>query len=65
MRLLGLENGSNHDMSDHTDSHQRAYKGRLVAYIKADKDAAAGSQATITLNAPLLMGADIKLTIRP
>lgn len=65
VRLLGLENGSNHDMSDHTDSHQRAYKGRLVAYIKADKDAAAGSQATITLNAPLLMGADIKLTIRP
>lgn len=34
VRLLGLESSNNRDMSDHTDSQQAVYHGRLLAYIQ-------------------------------
>lgn len=33
-KLLGLEAGSNTDMSDYTDNKQNAYNGRLIAYVQ-------------------------------
>ena len=33
-KLLGLENSDNNDTGDFTDNRQRAYKGRLLAYIR-------------------------------
>jgi hypothetical protein len=33
-RLLGLEAGNNSDMGDYTDNVQRAFHGRLLAYIQ-------------------------------
>ena len=38
-RLLGLEASNNTDMSDYTDNRQRAYHGRMIAYIKAGDSA--------------------------
>ncbi|WP_090392665.1 sugar-binding domain-containing protein [Niabella drilacis] len=32
--LLGLEAGNNSDMGDYTDNKQKAYRGRLMAYVK-------------------------------
>ncbi|GHT58744.1 beta-galactosidase [Bacteroidia bacterium] len=34
-KLLGLEASNNGDMTDYTDNKQRAYHGRLLAYIQA------------------------------
>lgn len=33
--LKGLEAGNNSDMSDYTDNHQRAFNGRILAYIQS------------------------------
>ena len=32
--LLGLEGSDNSDMGDYTDNVQRAYQGRLLAYLR-------------------------------
>ncbi|MFA9388941.1 MAG: sugar-binding domain-containing protein [Prolixibacteraceae bacterium] len=37
--LLGLEASNNSDMGDYTDNVQRAYRGRLLAYIQATGEA--------------------------
>ncbi|MDR2146014.1 MAG: DUF4982 domain-containing protein [Tannerella sp.] len=34
-KLLGLEASNNEDMGDYTDNRQRAFHGRLLAYVKA------------------------------
>ena len=34
-KLLGLEASNNEDMTDYTDNVQRAYHGRILAYIQA------------------------------
>lgn len=35
--LLGMEAGNNTDMGDYTDNKQKAYRGRLISYIKKNK----------------------------
>jgi hypothetical protein len=53
-RLLGLENSDNTDMTNHRDRQQRAYQGRLLAYVKAT-----GEEGTIRISctSPLLESA--------
>lgn len=54
--LLGLENGDNKDMSDHRDDRQRAFRGRLLAYVKLG-----GGQTRISFDSPLLEPCEIVL----
>lgn len=35
-KLLGLENSDHSDMGNYNDNRQRAYQGRMIAYIKAE-----------------------------
>lgn len=49
VRLLGLESGSNGDMSAPHQSHRQAWGGHLLAYIQLD-DSASSSPATLTFH---------------
>ena len=53
-RLLGLESGSNTDMSDHRDNVQRAFRGNLVAYLLVD------GPAEISFSSPGLESCTLK-----
>lgn len=57
-RLLGLEGSDNADMGDYTDNQQRAYHGRLLAYIQTT-----GEEGSIKVRftSPLLKGAEVVL----
>lgn len=59
-RLLGLEAGDIHDVSDYTDAVQHAYHGRIVAYVQAT-----GVKGTVRVRftAPELPEASVELTI--
>ena len=59
-RLLGLEGSDNRDMGDYTDNVQRAYRGRLLAYLRATD---AGT-VTVRFRAPLLQGAEVRLNVK-
>lgn len=61
-RLLGMESGSNTDMSDNKSFRRRVHNGRLTAYIQAlDGDM---DKATVTFSSPWLEGSNIELEIR-
>ncbi len=61
-RLLGLESGSNTDMSDNKSFRRRVHNGRLTAYIQAlDTDT---DKAIVTFSSPWLEGANVELEIR-
>lgn len=57
-RLLGLENSDNNDISSLTDNHQRAYRGKLLAYVQTNGKA---GDIRITFSSPLLQDAEITL----
>lgn len=61
-RLLGMESGSNTDMSDNKFFRRRVHNGRLVAYIQAS-DGDTG-KATVMFTSPWLEGANINLDIQ-
>ena len=56
--LLGLESGDNTDMGDWTDNVQRAYKGRLLAYVKTGQQP---GKITVKFSSPLLKGTEVTL----
>lgn len=60
-RLLGLEGSDNSDMGDYTDNRQRAYHGRLLAYVQTTGEAGG---ACVKFTSPLLKGTEIKLHIK-
>jgi hypothetical protein len=60
VRLLGLEAGNNSDMGNYRDNIQRAYHGRLLAYIQTTGTA---GEATLKFTAPWLKSGEIKLQI--
>ncbi|MDP4276870.1 MAG: glycoside hydrolase family 2 TIM barrel-domain containing protein, partial [Bacteroidota bacterium] len=60
VRLLGLENSNNADMSDYRDNRQCVYHGRLIAYIQATGQK---GKATITFSSPSLKSTSIELDI--
>jgi beta-galactosidase len=58
--LLGLESSNNSDMGDYSDNVQRAYHGRLLAYIQTN-----GQTGTLTIRftSPWLKDASVKLDV--
>lgn len=56
--LLALEAGDNTDMGNYRDNRQRAFRGRLLAYIRSTSPSA---PATITISSPLLRPATLTL----
>lgn len=61
LRLLGLEGSDNRDMSDYTDNHHRAYRGRLLAYVQTTGKP---GQARVRFTSPLLKGAEVSFDIK-
>ena len=60
VRLLGLEASNNSDMGNYKDNVQRAFHGRLLAYIQSTGTT---GEATLKFTAPWLKPAEIKLKI--
>jgi hypothetical protein len=56
--LLGMEAGDNQDMGDYSDNRQRAYHGRLLAYIQTYDES-----VNIRFTAKWLKGADVKIAV--
>lgn len=59
--LLGLEASNNADMSDYTDNKHRVYRGRLLAYIRAD--GLPGNKMKVHFSAPWLTPVSAELDI--
>ena len=59
--LLGLEGSDNRDMGDYTDNVQRAFQGRLLAYVRATGD----GPVTVRFSTPLLPAATVLLNTEP
>lgn len=57
--LLGLESGSNTDMTDYTDNVHRAYGGHLLAYIRAT---GTPGEISVTFTSPLLKPVSINIS---
>ena len=57
-KLLGLESGNNTDMGIWTDNTQRAYHGRLLAYIQLDGSV---GEIKVNLSSPLLKGGTLTI----
>ena len=57
-RLLGLEAGSNTDMTNYRDNVHRVHNGRILAYIKATGET---GEITVRFTAPWLNRVEIKL----
>ena len=53
-RLLALENSNIQDTSNLRDFHQRAYQGRLLAYVQSTDQS---GKITIRVSSPLLQDA--------
>lgn len=56
--LLGLEGSDNTDMGDYTDNRQRAYHGRLLAYIQTTGQE---GEIKVRFTSPLLKGTEVVL----
>lgn len=59
-RLLGLEGSDNSDMGNYTDAVQRAFQGRLLAYIRGGTDA---GPVSVRFTSPLLQAAEVRLRV--
>jgi hypothetical protein len=59
-KLLGMEAGNNSDMGDYTDNRQRAFLGRLLAYIQTTGQT---EEIKVTFTSPWLKPAEVKLEI--
>ena len=58
--LLGLESADNTDMGNWTDNVQRAYRGRLLAYVRAGNSA---GKLKVKFSAPYLEGAEVEIPV--
>jgi hypothetical protein len=56
-KLLGLEAGDNTDMGNYRDPQQRAFRGRLLAYVEAIGE----GDITVSFSSPYLKPASIKI----
>src|SRR5690606_41771439 len=59
--LLGLESGSNTDMSDYTDDKPRMYHGKLLVYVKPTK----AGKLEISFTSPWLESATATIEVAP
>lgn len=60
-KLLGLEASNNADMGDYTDNVQRAFHGRLLAYIQANGEK---DELKVRFTSPWLKPADVTIKIK-
>jgi beta-galactosidase/beta-glucuronidase len=60
-KLLGLEASNNSDMSDYTDNRQRAFHGRILAYIQSTGQA---GTAKIQFSSPWLKPIEMEVEIK-
>lgn len=60
-KLLGLEGSDNEDMSDYTDNKQRAYQGRLLAYLKSNGIA---GEVKVMFSSPLLKPGEVLIHVK-
>lgn len=60
--LLGLEASNNSDMGDYTDNVQRAYHGRLLAYIQSTGETS--GKVKVKFTAPWLKETTVELQIQ-
>ena len=56
--LLGLEGSDNADMGDYTDNRHRAYRGRLLAYVRTTGET---GDIRVRFSSPLLRGTEVVL----
>ena len=61
-RLLGMEAANNADMSDYTDNIQRAYHGRIVAYLKLTDSTS--DKINVKFTSPWLKQAETNIKVR-
>ncbi|MDR0394291.1 MAG: DUF4982 domain-containing protein [Tannerella sp.] len=60
-RLLGLEAGNNHDMTDYTDNRHRVFLGRILAYIQATGET---GNVKVDFTSPWLKGAEVEISVK-
>ncbi len=60
--LLGMEAGNNSDMSDYTDNQQRAFKGKMMVYVRANGKPSEKIQ--VRLSAPWLQSAEVAIALQ-
>ena len=61
-RLLGLESANNADMGNWNDNVQRAYRGRLMAYIKTSDEP---GKVKVRFSSPYIKGAQVEILTDP
>ncbi len=61
VKLLGLEASNNSDMGDYTDNKQRAFRGKILAYIQAQGKA---GKAKISFTSPWLKSVETEINIK-
>lgn len=59
-KLQGLEASDSRDMGDYTDNRQRVYQGKMIAYIKANKQQGV---VRVYFTSPWLKGAEVELAV--
>lgn len=57
LRILGMENSNNSDMSNHRDQRERVYNGEMIVYVQK----VGNEPATIEFTSPLLKKCSIKV----
>ncbi len=60
VRLLGLENANNTDMTNYLDNSHRVYNGRMLAYLQTTGDP---GEVNITFSAPWLNSCKVSLIV--
>jgi hypothetical protein len=60
VRILGIESGSNTDMTDNTARRKRVNNGRLIAYVQATGES---GEATINFSSMWLDSAQVKIEV--
>ncbi|MCX6309212.1 MAG: DUF4982 domain-containing protein [Bacteroidia bacterium] len=60
-RLLGLEGSDNDDMGDYTDTKQRAFHGKLLAYIQATGEV---GEVKVKFSTPLLKSVELTIDVK-
>ena len=60
VRILGIESGSNTDMTDNTARRKRVNNGRLIAYVQATGES---GEAIINFSSMWLDSAQVKIEV--
>lgn len=61
IRLLGLESGSNSDMTDNKARSKRVHNGRMIAYVQATGEP---GEAAVTFTSPWLKNCRVEIKVK-